>query len=74
MNLSDFLSKLEEGADRRGVQDGTGPYKGSAMAASGKRGSRAGYKRGNCPKREDFDTEEEYKKALDKWNKENNVS
>lgn len=62
MNLEEFMDKqINEGwKGERGVPDGSGPAPGEA----GK-----GRKIGNCPKREDFETEEEYKKALATWKK-----
>jgi len=36
------------GRERRGVRDGTGPYKGSYQYRIGNRGRKAGMRRGNC--------------------------
>lgn len=51
MRLSDFLRELEEGFNNPGVPDGTGPYRGSAMAAAGRRGPMSGFGRGGCYKK-----------------------
>ena len=62
MNLKDFFEQLEtEGYEgTRGVPDGSGP----APRMSGK-----GRRMGNCPKREDFESDEEYEKAMKAWKK-----
>ncbi len=70
MKLKDFLNQLDEGYDNPGVQDGTGPYKNSAR---GEKGPGKGKGRGNCPKREEYDSKEEYEKALKKWKEKNEV-
>lgn len=75
INLKELLNELDnelssEGRDQRGVQDGTGPFKGSAMAAAGRKGPGAGRGLGKCPKEKDYDTKKEYEKALKKWKKE----
>lgn len=67
MKFKDYIKQLEEGYDNRGVQDGTGPYKKSAMAQQGRIGPKAGRKLGKCPIREDYDNKEEFEKALEKW-------
>jgi len=36
------------GKNKRGKQDGTGPYKYSFMARSGRSGKKSGRKRGKC--------------------------
>jgi len=36
------------GRERRGVRDGTGPYKGSYMWLIGRRGKKAGRRLGRC--------------------------
>lgn len=69
MKLDELLKKLAEGFNQRGVRDGTGPFKGSAMASSGRVGPRMGRKLGDCPMRNDFKSDEEYNKALAKWKK-----
>jgi hypothetical protein len=75
MDLEKLLKDLDnelttEGYYIRGSQDGTGPNKDSAMAAMGRTGPKSGRKMGNCPDREDFDSDEEYEKAVKKWKKE----
>lgn len=63
MKFRNFL----EGYNERGKQDGTGPYKGSAMANSGNVGPRARFKRGGCPKREDFKDDASFEEAMKKY-------
>ena len=36
------------GKNERGKRDGTGPYKGSRMWKSGRRGKKAGHRQGDC--------------------------
>jgi hypothetical protein len=43
-----------------GIPDGTGPNKKSAMAQADHKGSKTGMKKGDCPNRKDFETEEDY--------------
>ena len=56
MKIKEFLEGYR---GERGVPDGSGPGPG-----------RVGRGMGNCPKREDFDSEKEYKKALKKFREE----
>ena len=59
MTLQKFLDDLTESWEViKGVPDGPAP----GMADKG-RGT------GNCPKRKDFDSDEEYEKALKVWKK-----
>ena len=69
MKIKEFL----EGFKERGTQDGTGPFKDSAMASGGKKGAGAGRGKGKCPKRKDFDSDKEFMKALRKWKKDKGV-
>lgn len=68
MELKDTLDKLNKELKNegykgtRGVPDGSGP--GPGLAGKGRR-------KGNCPKREDYKTDEEYEKALKDWKKKN---
>ena len=61
MKLKELLKQLEEGKNKRGTQDGTGPFHGE--------GPGTGLGKGKCPKREDFKTKKEYEKALATWKK-----
>lgn len=63
MTFKQFLESYKE----RGKQDGTGPYKDSAMANGGNVGPKSGLKKGNCPKREDYDSDESFDEAMKKY-------
>jgi len=62
--------KVKKSYNKRGVQDGTGPYKDSAI---GNKGPSSGRMLGKCPKRENYETEEEYEEAMKKWRKEKSI-
>ena len=61
MKLKELIIK-EGWKGTRGVPDGSGPSPGMA----GK-----GFRRGGCPKIEDYKTRKEYLKALKKWREKN---